>query len=118
MYRDDDLDPVKLTEDLDILQYGVGFDPEGDAGPETVFLQPHEAIEEIKSFDRGDVTLLSIQGRIVVPIWCHQSDFELESQETVADENKWRIYTTTLLELKQDPNIVFLSPSQIYEMRH
>lgn len=118
MYVNDDLAPVKSTEDFDVLQYGAGFDFDGMAGRETVYRQPQEIIEEIKNYDRADIDLLLIHGRLVVPIWCHQSDFEDRVRDSEVDENKWRIYTTTLLTLKQDPNIVLVTPSQIYEMRH
>ena len=118
MYINDDLEPVKSLPGFDVLQYGEGFTVEGKAGFGTVFRNPDDIIGDVKDYYRDDVYLMEIEGRTVVPIWLHQSDFEDTNNPNHVDENKWRLYTTTMLRLKQDPDIVMVGPSQIFDMRH
>ena len=118
MYENDDLLPVNSTYDFDVLQYGVSFTTDGEAGRQTVFRKPDEIIKRIKEFEREDVNILYIKGRKVVPVWCHQSDFEDREKDNVLDKEKWKIYTETMLRLRHDPDIVMVRPSDIYDMRH
>ena len=118
MYENDDLSPVNSTPDFDVLQYGVSFTTDGEAGRQTFFRSPEDVISRIKQFKREDVNMLYIRGRRVVPVWCHQSDFEDRYKDNTLDTEKWRIYTETMLRLKHDPDIVLVRPSDIYHMRH
>lgn len=118
MYKNDDLDKVGSTEDFDVLQYGVGFTVDGVAGRGSVFRDPEDIISDIKGFDRVDVNILEIRGRKIVPIWCHQSDFEHNETDNYIDGEKWAAYMDTMISLKEDPDIVFAGPSMIYGMRH
>ncbi len=109
--------PVRSTPDFDVVQYGAGFTKSGDSGRRTVFRSPEEIISDIKNYSREDVYMLYVNGRKVVPVWVHHSDFEDALADNVINETKWKMYTKTMLMLKEDPDIVILTPSQLYEAR-
>jgi cysteine-rich repeat protein len=118
VYVGDGLQPVQPTENFDVIQYGVSFTETGAAGPENKFKPSAEIIKEIKGYDRGDVPLTRINGHLVVPLFVHQQDFESSSTLASLDNNKWNIYTTTLLALKNDAEIKLLTPKEVYNIRH
>jgi len=88
----------------------------GGAGRNTNFRTPDEVINDIKTHDRLDVHMMLINGRKVVPVWVHQQDFERVDEDNVIDEDKWKIYTETLLRIKEDPDMIIVNPRQLYEM--
>jgi len=114
----DHIDVLNSTETYDIIQYGVSFTKTGYPGKETTFLKPEELISEIDIYYREDLTVLTIDGFDIIPLWGHQQDFESKTRENKLDKEKWEIYTQTIRALKKDPNVVFVSPNMIYEMRH
>jgi cysteine-rich repeat protein len=118
VYTGDGLGPVNPTTDFDVIQYGVSFTTDGGAGPEKDFKTKEQVISDIKSFDRTDVPITRINGHVVVPIWVHQQDFEGRTVSTDYDINKWDIYTTTLLALKNDPEIRLVTVNDVYRMGH
>ena len=118
MFVGDDVVPLESTDTFDIVQYGVSFTRDGQPGKETIFQNPTELLKEINDYQREDLTILTINGDRVIPLWCHHQDFESKTVEEKVDESKWDIYVQTIHKLKEDPRIIFVSPSQIYEMRH
>ena len=114
----DHIDVLNSTETYDIIQYGVSFTKSGLPGKETIFLKPEELIAEIDTYYREDLIVLDIDGVDIIPLWGHQQDFESKIRENRLDKEKWEIYTQTIRALKKDPNVVFVSPNMIYEMRH
>jgi cysteine-rich repeat protein len=118
MYMNDDLYPVNSTEELDVLQYGVGFTRAGDAGKDSEFFSPGEFLLQLRNFNRVDLNMLYINGSRVVPIWVHQQDFERKDKADAMDYEKWATYNYIIDRLRQEPNIVFVSPQDIWEMRH
>ena len=118
MYMNDDLGPVESTSDFDVLQYGVGITTDGGAGVDTEFFQPGEILIQIRDFLREDLNMLYINGYRVVPLWVHQMDFESKEKLSTVDELKWEQYTYTMKRIKDEPNLVFVSPSDIWDLRH
>jgi cysteine-rich repeat protein len=118
MYMNDDLGPIEPTEKLDVLQYGVGLTTDGDAGPDTYFFQPGENLLELRDFYRDDLNMVYINGSRVVPVWVHHMDFESKTRPNIVDEEKWAIYTYLMGRIKEEPNLILVSPSEIWEMRH
>ncbi len=118
VYVGDGLNAVYPTESFDVIQYGVSFTQNGDAGKETKFKTPDDIIKEIKGFSRVDVPITKIGGHLVIPLFVHQQDFESNNGGTGLDNAKWDVYTTTLLTLKADPNIRLVNPKQVYELGH
>ena len=118
LYYQDDLGPVKSTATLDSIQYGVSFTVNGAAGRETTFKQPDEIIQEILSYNRLDIEILTINGKKAIPLYVHQPDFEDPIINNKIDEEKWEIYNETLTKLLENPNITFLTPNQAWDMKH
>lgn len=119
VFVEPDLVPLKSTDSFDSMQYGVSFATNGDAGKETVFHSPEEMIKQLKEFDLEDKSMLiTINGKKVIPIWVHQQDFEDKNIESKLDEAKWATYSNTIMKLKADPDIAFVTPEQVYNLRH
>jgi cysteine-rich repeat protein len=118
MYRNEEYEKVDPFPDFDVVQYGAGFTIEGDVGKDSLFRSPDDIINEIKNYSREDINILTVNGNRVVPIWVHHSDFESRDTPTAFNWTKWEIYTETMLMLKEDPDIVIVTPSQVFEMRH
>jgi len=118
LFVGDNVVPLESSETFDVTQYSVGFTTTGLPGRETIFLQPEEIISEIDGYMREDLTVLDIKGRKVVPLGGHQQDFESKTKENSLDEEKWKIYTQTYKALKNDPNVIFVTSRDIYELRH
>lgn len=118
LYYPSDLGPVESTETLDSMQYGVSFTVSGAAGRNETFKQPDQIILELKNFNRQDVTILTINGSKVIPLYVHQPDFEDNNINGQVNETKWRIYNETITRLLNDPNVTFVSPNQVWSMRH
>lgn len=117
MFLEDDLEPVESTEDFYVIQYGVGFTKDGSAGRETEFWEPKEIFKQINEFDREDLTVLTIDNKKVIPLWLHQQDFEDKEIDEKVNEKKWEDYTKIILALKQDSNVTFVTPKDIYDLR-
>ena len=118
VFVEEDLEPVFPTENVDVIQYGVGFTRDGGTGRETKFFSSTSMVSQIKNFNRDDVPITTINGNKVIPLWVHQQDFERRNVDNKIDSNKWKIYTETIKKLKADPQIIFVTPKQVYEMRH
>jgi cysteine-rich repeat protein len=118
MYRNEEYEKVDPMPDLDVIQYGAGFTVEGDVGRDSTFRTPDDIINEIKNYSREDINILTVNGRQVVPIWLHHSDFESSEAPNTFNWTKWEMYTDTMLRLKEDPDIVVVTPSEVFEMRH
>ena len=118
LYYPDDLKPVEGTPTLDMIQYGVSFTVSGTAGRETVFKQPDQIIQEINDYYRTEVPILKLNGRIVIPLFIHQPDFEHATNNNEIDNVKWNIYDETITRLNNDPNIKFITPQQVWTERH
>lgn len=118
MYLNEELGPVKSSESVDVLQYGVGMTVEGNPGRNTVFYQPRDVLKRIREFDREDLYMLHINNSRVVPIWVHHMDFESREKDNKLDHEKWVIYTYVMRRLNQEPNITIIAPSEIWELRH
>ena len=117
MFLEDDLYPVESTDDFYVTQYGVGFSTDGNAGRETEFWDAEEIYKQINEFDREDLTVLTIGDKKVVPLWLHHQDFEDKDVEELVDEEKWDLYTSILLKLKEDSNVTIVSPKEIYKLK-
>lgn len=118
MYMNDDLGPVKSTGDFDVLQYGVGITTTGEAGAETEFFQPGESLLELRDFDREDLNMVYIKGDKVVPLWVHNHDFESKTEPNTVDQLKWEQYGYLMSRIKEEPNLILVSPNDIWELRH
>ncbi len=118
MYMNDDLGPVEPTERLDVLQYGVGLTTTGGAGPDTDFFQPGDSLIEIRDLYREDLYMLEIDGSKVIPVWVHHQDFESKEEDNTVDEYKWSQYRYLMQRIKDEPNLILVSPSDIWEFRH
>ena len=118
LYYPDDLEPVEGTLTLDMLQYGVSFTVSGTAGRNTIFKEPDQIIQEILNYYRVDVPVLKINGKRVVPLYAHQPDFEHATINFKIDDDKWSIYNETITRLKNNPEIKFVTPNQVWNMRH
>jgi len=118
MFIEDDMDPVESTATFDVIEYGASFTDTGEAGREHDFKSPAEIFKEINELKREDLTMMAINGRKVIPLWTHQQDFEDEYIDEKIDEKKWEIYTNTIKALNQDPNVILITPTEIYDLRH
>ena len=120
VFLEDDLAPVSSTSTFDSVQYGVSFTKNGGAGRETEFNSADEMIRQIKEFDSSKTRaeILTFNRIKVIPIWVHQQDFEDKEEDEKLDQNKWDTYTSTLLKLKNDPKIIFITPKELYNLRH
>ena len=118
MYMNDDLGPVDSTKDLDVTQYGVGLTTDGGAGSDTEFFSPGEILTQIRDFERDDLNMLYINGSRVVPLWVHHMDFESRTVPNTVDQEKWAIYTYVMERIKSEPNLILVSPSEIWALRH
>jgi len=118
MYMNDDLGPVESTDMLGITQYGVGITTTGDAGRETEFFQPCETLLELRDFNREDLSMVYINGSRVVPLWVHHQDFESRTRPNIVDQGKWDSYRYVMGRIKEEPNLILVSPTDIWEMRH
>ncbi len=103
--------------DFYVVQYGIDYTLHGDAGRDTTYKTADQIIKEINEFSREDVTVLTIDGTEVIPIWGHQQDFESNSVDDGINETKWNMYKDLMLRLKEDPNVILLNPEQVYEMK-
>jgi len=118
VYYVDELGYVESTPTLDSIQYGVSFTKSGRAGRKTVFKEPDQIIEEVLSYNRMDVPILKINGKKVVPLYVHHPDFEHRTINGEINETKWKIYNETITRLLNNPNITFITPNQVWKMRH
>jgi len=118
LYYDGALGPVEGTTTLDSMQYGVSFSVSGSAGRNTVFKSPNQIIDELFAYYRGDVSVLRIDGKRVIPLFVHQPDFEDPLINAKIDENKLNIYNQTIQLLMNNPNITLVTPSQVWNLRH
>lgn len=118
MYLNEDIGPINSSEDVDVMQYGVGFTKGGEAGRNTDFFQPGEFLLNLRNFKRTDLDMLYIDGSRVVPIWVHHMDFERKDKPNKVDMEKWSIYKYVIERIKEEPNLVLVSPQDIWEMRH
>ncbi|VVB77863.1 Uncharacterised protein [uncultured archaeon] len=118
IYYADDLGPVSSTPYYDVMQYDSSMTETGAAGKENKFRTTDQIINEIKNFSRNDLTILKINNYNIIPLSVHQQDFESTTQAGVIDQNKWDVYTATLLKLKQDPSIKFITPKDIHKTLH
>jgi hypothetical protein len=118
VYYDDKIGPIKSTNTFDVIQYGVSFTNDGGAGPLTSFRSPDELILELGEYERLDLDMVRLNGKLVIPLWSHQQDFERSKGSSKVDLNKWNIYTETLLRLRNDPNVEFITPKEMYYLRH
>jgi cysteine-rich repeat protein len=118
LYYLDELGPVSSTATLDSIQYGVSFTVSGTAGRNETFKQPDDIIQELLRYNRIDVPMLTIYGKRVIPLYVHQPDFEDFVVDGQINETKWRIYNETITILAKDPNIEFVTPNQVWNMRH
>ena len=116
VYYDESYGNISSKEDFYVIQYGVSFTEDGGAGAETTFRLPDEIIEAINTYNREDVTVLSYKNIPIIPLWTHQQDFESKNEWGNYDTEKWDIYQETLLRLKQDPNVIFVTPSDVYSL--
>ena len=118
MYLNEDIGPVQSTKDLDVLQYGVGFTKMGEAGRQSEFFQPGEFLLNLRNFKRTDLNMTYIDGSRLVPIWVHHMDFERTDKANRVDREKWAIYKYIINRIKEEPNLVMISPQEIWELRH
>jgi hypothetical protein len=114
VYYDEKIGPIKSTENFDVMQYGVGFTQDGSAGSLTQFRSADELISQLNEYERLDLEMSSLNGKAVIPLWTHQQDFERLAGSSEVDMNKWEIYTETLLRLRSDPNVEFITPKKMY----
>lgn len=117
MFVEGDNAPIKSGDDFYVTEYGISFTENGHAGKENKFRTPFEVTREINRFNREDVDVLEINGIKVIPIWVHQQDFESREKENKLDREKWDIYVYTMKKLSEDPNVIFLTPSKLYELK-
>ncbi|MHA2403749.1 MAG: hypothetical protein ACXADH_12210, partial [Candidatus Kariarchaeaceae archaeon] len=107
---------IEMLHDFDITQYSVPLTTSGSPGPNEVFKQPEEVIQEVLDFS-GD-ELIYINGIKVVPLLCHQQDFRITEESSDINEAKWDIYTSLLTMAEDDVRIQLLKPAEVYELRH
>ncbi len=118
VYYDENLYPLDSTKEIDIMQYGVSFTKTGHAGGEEEFDNENDVIRKINNFYRSDLTVMKINGKQVIPMWVHQQDFEDVKNHGVYDKKKWEIYSNTYMRLKNDPNVTFITASEVHDIRH
>jgi cysteine-rich repeat protein len=118
LFLEDDLLPVASTETFDITEYGVSFSIGGNPGYEAIYDTPDNLVNKVKNFSLSSVEILTINGSQVIPIWAHQQDFMSTALDDTVNMTKWNIYRETLLRLKNDSQIILVSPTQIYQLRH
>ncbi|MFH1073229.1 MAG: DUF4215 domain-containing protein, partial [Nanoarchaeota archaeon] len=118
LYYNPDLGPVGSTPTLDSIQYGVSFTVNGDAGADKEFKTPAQIVQEVKAYNRLDLTILTVNGKKVIPLFVHQPDFEQVSLNSQINMTKWGIFNETIQLLMADPTIAFLTPEQAWTMRH
>ncbi len=118
VYYPDDLGPVNPTATLDMFQYGVSFTVSGGAGRGTIFKGSDQVIDEVLSYNRMDVPITKINGKKVVLLYTHQPDFEHATINYQMDNVKWAIYDETITSLIENPEVTFLTPNQVWNMRH
>ena len=118
LYHQLELGPVGSTATLDSVQYGVSFTVSGAAGRNEVFKQPDDIIQEVFDYYRKNVQILTINGKRVIPLFVHEPDFEDAVINNKIDEAKWQIYNKTITKLANNPDVIFLTPSQVWNMRH
>ncbi|MBN2095305.1 MAG: DUF4215 domain-containing protein [Candidatus Aenigmarchaeota archaeon] len=118
VYYVDELGPVESTANTDMYQYAVSFTQDGSAGRNTTFKTSDEIIAQVLSYDRADLPMVKINGKKVIPLYVHQPDFEHPENNSVVDEEKWKIYTETIERLYNNPNVTFITPSDAWALRH
>lgn len=118
MYLNEDIGPVESSATVDVLQYGVGFTVEGAPGRKTEFYEPREVLAMLKDFDRVDLHMLHIGENRIVPVWVHHMDFEHKNQHNTVDMKKWEIYTYVMERIRDEPNLIYVSPTEIWYLRH
>ncbi|MDP3026579.1 MAG: MopE-related protein [Nanoarchaeota archaeon] len=107
---------IPMLPNFDITQYSVSLTVSGHSGPDEVFKQPEEVIQELIDFDHPET--IYIDGIKVVPFLSHQQDFRISETSDVLNQTKWDIYTTVLLNARKDPRIHILLPEEVYKLRH
>jgi hypothetical protein len=107
---------IEMLPDFDITQYSVSLTVSGQAGPNEVFKEPEQLMQELLEFESDNV--LYIGGIKVVPLVCNQRDFQLSDGSLVLDEEKWDAYKSLLLRAKKDSRIRLLQARDVYELRH
>jgi len=118
VFLEEGFSSIDSTDDLYVLEYGVGFTISGDAGRKTVFRSPYNMTDEINNYTREDVTVLKINGRNVLPLWVHQQDFESKSKINEIDNEKWELYTFMLTALKNNKKIHLIGAEEIYKIKN
>ena len=118
MYMNEDIGPVKSSPNVDVLQYGVGFTKAGVAGKQSEFFQPGEFLLNVRRFSREDLNMLYINQSRLVPVWVHHMDFERQDKPNAVDREKWAIYTYVMKRIREEPNLIMVSPQEIWELRH
>jgi len=107
---------VDILPDFDITQYSVSLTISCHPGPDEVYKQAEELIQELIDFDHE--RLIYIDGIKVVPLLCHQQDFRMSEGSTELDTEKWEIYKSFLQMASSDPRILLLKSEEVYDLRH
>ncbi|MHC4133093.1 MAG: LamG-like jellyroll fold domain-containing protein, partial [Planctomycetota bacterium] len=107
---------IEMLLDFDITQYSVPLTTSGSPGPNEVFKQPEEVIQEVLDFSADE--MIFINGIKVVPLLCHQQDFRIIEEASDINEAKWDIYTSLLTMAEDDVRIQLVKPKEVYELRH
>jgi cysteine-rich repeat protein len=121
LYYVDSIGPVAPTPTYDVIQYGISFTTNSGTGKETAYKNADEIYAEINNFTkygRGDVVVKTINGTMVIPLWAHQQDFESLNGDSKINITKWNQYTSTVLALKNNPNVKFVTTKESYDLTH
>ena len=54
----------------------------------------------------------------IVPVWVHHMDFEHKNQHNAVDLSKWETYKYVMKRIRDEPNLIMISPSEIWYLRH
>ena len=117
MYKPDDAEPTLSSHELDVIQHGVSFTTDGSVGRNSVFDSPANIINRINTYKREDLPIIEVKGAPVIPIWVQHYHFELPNIDNGFDFEKWRIYTETLIRLKNDPLVSFVNGADVYSLK-
>ena len=107
------IDPLS---DFDVLQYSVPITVNDDSGPNSTFKDPDVLIQEILNFEHDHI--VTVDGIKVVPLLSHQQDFRESYGSDELDQEKWQTYQELMHLAEQNPQIEFITPTEIYNMRH
>ncbi|VVB60203.1 Polysaccharide deacetylase [uncultured archaeon] len=102
--------------DFDITQYSVSFTQSGHPGPNEIFKQPNEVIQNLLDFQNDHA--LYINGTTVIPLMAHQQDFRTNDSSDTLNQTKWDTYTRTLEMLKNDSRFRLIKGQDVYNLRH